>query len=127
MQSNNLEHELERIAQARHHDPFSVLGKHRDQDIDLVRVFMPQADEVTIAEGNVRLDRIPDTDMFEWRGTPGTVPDHYHLVWNDAEQHEHIAHDPYSFPPQLPDFDLHLFSEGRHRHAYRMPVAIFSS
>ena len=120
MQSNNLEHELERIAQARHHDPFSVLGKHRDQDIDLVRVFMPQADEVTIAEGNVRLDRIPDTDMFEWRGTPGTVPDHYHLVWNDAEQHEHIAHDPYSFPPQLPDFDLHLFSEGRHRHAYRM-------
>ena len=120
MQSNNLEHELERIAQARHHDPFSVLGKHRDQDIDLVRVFMPQADEVTIAEGNVRLDRIPETDMFEWRGTPGTVPDHYHLVWNDAAQHEHIAHDPYSFPPQLTDFDLHLFSEGRHRHAYRV-------
>jgi 1,4-alpha-glucan branching enzyme len=120
MQSNNLEHELERIAQARHHDPFSVLGKHRDQDLDLVRVFMPQADEVTIAEGNVRLDRIPDTDIFEWRGAPGTVPDHYHLVWNDSGQHEHIAHDPYSFPPQLPDFDLHLFSEGRHHHAYRV-------
>jgi len=120
MQSNNLERELERIAQACHHDPFSVLGKHRDKDLDLVRVFMPQADEVTIAEGNVRLERIPETDLFEWRGTPGTVPDHYHLVWNDALQHEHIAHDPYSFPPQLPDFDLHLFSEGRHRHAYRI-------
>jgi len=120
MQSDNLEHELERIAQARHHDPFSVLGKHRDQELDLVRVFMPQADDVTIVEGSIRLGRIPGTDMFEWRGTPGTVPDHYHLVWNDAAQHEHIAHDPYSFPPQLPDFDLHLFSEGRHRHAYRM-------
>jgi len=120
MQGNNLEHELERIAQARHHDPFSVLGKHRDKDLDLVRVFIPQAVDVTIAEGNVRLERIPDTDLFEWRGTPGTVPDHYHLVWNDAVQHEHIAHDPYSFPPQLPDFDLHLFSEGRHRHAYRI-------
>jgi len=120
MQSNNLEHEFERIAQARHHDPFSVLGKHRDQELDLVRVFMPQADNVTIAEGNLRLERIPDTDMFEWRGMPGTVPDHYHLVWNDAARHEHIAHDPYSFSPQLPDFDLHLFSEGRHRHAYRV-------
>jgi len=120
MHSNSLEHEFERIAQARHHDPFSVLGKHRDNDLDLVRVFMPQADEITIAEGNVRLERIPDTDLFEWRGTPGTVPDHYHLVWNDAAQHEHIAHDPYSFSPQIPDFDLHLFSEGRHRHAYRI-------
>ena len=120
MDSNTLKHELERIYQARHHDPFSVLGKHRDQGLDLVRVFMPQADEVTIAEGNVRLERIPDTDLFEWRGTPGTVPDHYHLVWNDAAQHEHISHDPYSFLPQIPDFDLHLFSEGRHRHAYRI-------
>ncbi len=119
MESSNLEHELERIAQARHHDPFSVLGKHRDQELELVRVFMPQADDVTIAEGNFRLNRIPDTDMFEWRGTPGTVPDHYHLVWNDATKHEHIAHDPYSFPPQLTDFDLHLFSEGKHRHVYR--------
>ncbi len=120
MESNTLQHEFERISQARHHDPFSVLGKHRDQGLDLVRVFMPQADEVKIAEGNVRLERIPDTDLFEWRGTPGTVPDHYHLVWNDVAQHEHIAHDPYSFLPQIPDFDLHLFSEGRHRHAYRM-------
>jgi len=120
MHSSNLENEFIRIAQARHHDPFSVLGKHRDQDLDLVRVFMPQANDVAIAEGNIRLERIPDTDLFEWRGTPGTVPDHYHLVWRDAEQHEHIAHDPYSFPPQLPDFDLHLFSEGRHRHAYRI-------
>ena len=30
-----------------------------------------------------------------------------------------IAHDPYAFPPQLADFDLHLFGEGRHWHAYR--------
>jgi 1,4-alpha-glucan branching enzyme len=120
MESNILEHELERISQGRHHDPFSVLGKHREQDLDLVRVFLPQADEVAIAEGNVRLERIPNTDLFEWRGTPGTVPDRYHLVWTDSAQHERIAHDPYSFPPQLPDFDLHLFSEGRHRHAYRI-------
>ena len=120
MQNMNLGHELERIIQARHHDPFSVLGKHRDNGLDLVRVFMPQAGKVSIAEGNIRLQRIPDTDLFEWRGTPGSIPDHYHLVWSDAAQHEHIAHDPYCFAPQLSDYDLHLFNEGRHRHAYRI-------
>jgi 1,4-alpha-glucan branching enzyme len=118
MSSANLQHDFERIAGARHHDPFSVLGKHREDDQDLVRAFLPDAEEVSIAEGNIRLERISGTDLFEWRGSPGTVPDRYHLTWRDAG-HEHIAHDPYSFPPQLSDFDLHLFGEGKHRHAYR--------
>jgi len=120
MQSNALPQELERITQARHHDPFSVLGKHRDRDTDLVRAFLPQADDVMIAEGNLRLQRITGTDLFEWRGAPGTVPDRYRLVWRDSAQREHIAHDPYSFPPQLSDFDLNLYSAGKHRHAYRI-------
>ena len=72
-----------------------------------------------IAEGNIPLERISGTDLFEWRGNPGTVPDHYRLTWREAG-YEHIAHDPYSFPPQLSDFDLHLFGEGKHRHAYRI-------
>jgi 1,4-alpha-glucan branching enzyme len=120
MKSNHLEHELERVVQARHHDPFTVLGKHRDQELDVIRVFIPHAGEVSIAEGNIQLERLSGTDLFEWRGIPGTVPDRYHLVWSDASCHEHFAHDPYNFPPQLPDFDLHLFNEGRHRHAYRI-------
>jgi 1,4-alpha-glucan branching enzyme len=118
MSSANLQQDFERIVGARHHDPFSVLGKHREDGQDLVRAFLPDADEVSITEGNIRLERISGTDLFEWRGRPGTVPDRYHLTWRDAGR-EHIAHDPYSFPPQLSDFDLHLFGEGKHRHAYR--------
>ena len=41
------------------------------------------------------------------------------MVWRDQGQREHIARDPYTFGPQLGDLDLHLFGEGRHRHAYR--------
>ncbi|KAK0332771.1 hypothetical protein LTR94_023595, partial [Friedmanniomyces endolithicus] len=33
------------------------------------------------------------------------------VTWADAVQ---VISDPYSFPPQLTEFDLHLFSEGRH-------------
>jgi 1,4-alpha-glucan branching enzyme len=119
MQTNRLQSELERITRACHHDPFAVLGKHVDDGKELVRVFLPDVAEVAIAEGNLPLERIPDTDLFEWRGASGTLPDHYRLIWRDSSQRQHIAHDPYSFPPQLSDFDLHLFGEGRHRHAYR--------
>ena len=112
--------ELERIYQARHHDPFAVLGRHLDDDgRELIRAFIPGAGEVSIVEGNLTLERVPGTDLFEWRGTPGKVPTHYRLLWRDSGHREQVGHDPYSFLPQLADFDLHLFSEGKHRHAYR--------
>jgi 1,4-alpha-glucan branching enzyme len=40
-------------------------------------------------------------------------------MWQDNAHREHINHDPYSYSPQLSDFDLHLFGEGRHHHAYQ--------
>ncbi|VAW73016.1 1,4-alpha-glucan (glycogen) branching enzyme, GH-13-type [hydrothermal vent metagenome] len=120
MRDNLSQAEFDRIAQARHHDPFSVLGKHATgSGKELIRAYLPGADEVSIAEGNFHLQRVPDTDLFEWHGNPGSVPDHYRLIWRDEGHCEHIAHDPYSFPSQLSDFDLHLFGEGKHRHAYR--------
>jgi 1,4-alpha-glucan branching enzyme len=111
--------ELERISEARHHDPFEVLGKHPHDNGIVVRAFLPHAEEVTIAEGNLPMARIPDTDFFEWYGDADAVPDHYRLVWRDESHYEHICHDPYCFPPQLGDLDLHLFGEGKHWHAYR--------
>jgi len=119
MNNLSLQSELERITQARHHDPFNVLGRHQGNGEELVRVYLPDAHEVTVAEGNLQLQRVNDTDLFEWHGMPGTLPEHYRLIWRDGSHREHMAHDPYSFPPQLSDFDLHLYGEGRHRHAYR--------
>ena len=119
MQESHLQTEFNRIVQARHHDPFSVLGRHAANGRELIRAYLPGADEVSIAEGNIRLQRVAGTDLFEWYGDAGSIPGHYRLIWQDTGHCEHIAHDPYSFPPQLPDFDLHLFGEGRHRHAYR--------
>ncbi len=120
MQDGQTTSELERIFQARHHDPFTVLGRHPGGDgRDLIRVYIPGATDVSVVEGNLALERVPGTDLFEWRGDPETVPLRYRLAWRDSAHHEHIGHDPYSFLPQIPDFDLHLFNEGRHRHAYR--------
>jgi 1,4-alpha-glucan branching enzyme len=112
--------DLHRIVDARHHDPFAVLGRHESADGGVeVRAYIPGALEVSIAEGEHVMERIPGTDLFQWRGPAGSVPPRYRLIWRDAGHFEHIAHDPYSFPPQVSDFDLHLFGEGRHRHAQR--------
>ena len=119
MQDHQRQTELDQIVNARHHDPFNILGKHTENGKELVRAFLPAAEQVFIAEGNLQLERIAGTDFFEWRGDVGTVPDRYRLIWHEEGHRERIAHDPYSFPPQLQDFDLHLFGEGKHHHAYR--------
>ena len=118
MNQPKLAPDLQRLVEGRHNDPFAVLGRHKEGDTMVVRVLLPHAEEVTLAEGGHRLQRIEGTDIFEWRGAQ--VPERYRLIWRDDQHREHIAHDPYCYPPQLPDFDLHLFGEGKHWHAHRL-------
>ena len=118
--AQNLEPELSKILDATHHDPFSVLGKHTIDGTEIVRVFMPRATEVQLPDISANLHRIPNTDLFEWKGEPGQLHSPYLIKWVDDSGHEHLTHDTYCFLPQLSDFDLHLFSEGKHWHAYRI-------
>ena len=111
--------ELQKIVDARHHDPFAILGKHQSDNGIVVRTHIPHAVEVMIAEGENTMRRVADTSIFEWSGVPDAVPERYRIVWRDDQQREHINHDAYTFPPQIPDFDLNLFSSGKHLHAYR--------
>jgi 1,4-alpha-glucan branching enzyme len=116
----NLDPALRKIIEARHHDPFEVLGRHQVGDSTLVRAFIPNAVAVTIAEGELPMQRIEGTDFFEWRGDGRRLPAHYRLIWRDDHNHQHIGHDPYSYLPQLSEYDLHLYSEGKHWHAWRL-------
>jgi 1,4-alpha-glucan branching enzyme len=111
--------DIDKILHARHHDPFAYLGKHRHGDKEIVRAHIPGASRISIVEHDLPLARLHDTDVFEWRGKQGTLPERYRLVWTIGSGAAHTAYDPYCFPPQLADFDLYLFGEGRHQHAYR--------
>ncbi|PYR44863.1 MAG: 1,4-alpha-glucan branching enzyme, partial [Acidobacteria bacterium] len=71
-----------------------------------------------IAEGEVPLERIGNSDLFEWRGEPSSVPERYRLIWRDVDHREHIAHDPYVYPPLLSQADLELFARGAHHAPY---------
>ncbi|MCB2261508.1 MAG: 1,4-alpha-glucan branching protein GlgB [Candidatus Thiosymbion ectosymbiont of Robbea hypermnestra] len=110
---------IARILEARHRDPFAVLGRHLAGDRCIVRAFLPGAKGVRIPEAGVALTRVPDTDLFVWEGRAGTVPERYRLSWEDRAGNRHSRYDPYCFPPQLDDSDLHRFGTGRHWCAYR--------
>jgi 1,4-alpha-glucan branching enzyme len=120
MNQPKLSAELKKIVTASHRDPFAVLGRHPEKSGLLVRAMLPHAEAASIAEGGHQMKRIEGTDIFEWRGAAKDVPERYRLIWRDDQGRDHIAHDPYCYPPQLSDFDLHLFGEGKHWHAHRL-------
>ncbi len=114
-----LDEPLQRIVDARHHDPFEVLGRHVEGDKAVLRAYLPQAERVEVAGCDIELYRIPETDLFVWEGDADKLPECYQLRWEDTGAAVHQSQDPYRFPAQLADFDLHLFGEGHHWHAYR--------
>ncbi|ROR32816.1 1,4-alpha-glucan branching protein GlgB [Inmirania thermothiophila] len=110
--------EIARLLGFRHHDPFRILGRHYAGTGEVaVRALIPDAEEVAVVDGPT-LGRVAGTALFAWQGPARAVPPRYRLRWR-AGGRWHEAWDPYCFPPQIPDFDLHLFGEGRHWHAWR--------
>ena len=66
---------LQQIAEARHHDPFAVLGRHPHGAGERVIAFRPGARSVCLVENDAQLQRITGTDFFEWQGPAGVVPE----------------------------------------------------
>lgn len=111
---------LRKLAEARCHDPFRVLGRHRCQERDVIRVYLPHASAARLSSDGPALQRVADTHVFETAVDGMDLPRHYRIHWVDGDGREHESWDPYTFPPQLSDFDLHLFGEGRHWNIYRV-------
>ncbi|OGT87315.1 MAG: 1,4-alpha-glucan branching enzyme [Gammaproteobacteria bacterium RIFCSPLOWO2_12_FULL_52_10] len=110
--------DIERLKASRHHDPGTVLGKHTLGGKVIVRSLLPHAREACIAGLQEPMTRMPGTDIFEYQDTQDTVADRYCITWKDPQGREYQHYEPYCFPPQISDFDLHLFNEGRHQLCY---------
>jgi len=110
------------ILNARHADPFSVLGLHETAAGLVLRAFVADATRLdVIGEGGktiVTLPRIADAGLFE-----GLIPGRkarfsYRLCahYNSGTTWE--FDDPYSFDPLLGTLDDYLVKEGTHRALY---------
>ncbi|HUT41928.1 MAG TPA: 1,4-alpha-glucan branching enzyme, partial [Gammaproteobacteria bacterium] len=111
----------QRLQDGAAHDPFEVLGLHERADGSReITVFLPPAEAVQL-DGVGAMRRISASDFFVLSIDATVVlPLHYSLTWTEkltGRVHRQVS--PYSFAPQISDFDLHLFQEGRHQHAWQ--------
>src|SRR2546423_7141491 len=106
-----------------HPDPFRILGPHRVGDDLVVRLFRPDAKEVSIvahgkAEQSFIADRLRPEGFFQ-ATLPGMKRDidyHVHLTgWDESAA---LVRDPYSYGLIMGEMDLHLFAEGNHLRLY---------
>jgi len=110
---------MQRLLEMRHHDPFSILGRHWIADNHwCIRVLLPGAVSASVEGPALPMRRLGNTDIFEWMGND-TIPQHYLIHWQDSQGDSHYRCDPYSFNAQLSDMDMHLFAEGSHQHIYQ--------
>jgi 1,4-alpha-glucan branching enzyme len=106
------------IIEGTHADPFNYLGPHVENDAPVVRVFLPEAEEVRVLDdaGHVStLSRIHPSGLFA--GEVADTSSRYRLRARFGADEVELE-DPYRFPPILSDLDLHLLGEGNHLELY---------
>ena len=114
---------FEPLLEGREPRPFTVLGAHRQGRHCAIRVLIPGARAVELAgdPACVALRRVGDTDLFAGTLPRGRAPaGPYQVRWQAADGIWRSGWDAYSFRVTLPEFDVHLFNEGRHWHVYRL-------
>jgi 1,4-alpha-glucan branching enzyme len=108
-----------RLIESRHHDPFAVLGRHGEGENAFVRVFLPRTRKVFVESEQRPMERIGDTDLFEFTGSTDDLPHHYRLLVEDSYGNRRAQYDPYSFAPVIQEAELANFNAGVHTAAYR--------
>lgn len=115
------------LCEARHADPFSVLGMHADaQGQWWVRALLPGAAQVhvhdTLSGRAVATlqERSPHSGLFEAPIPRRRRAFDYRLrvQWSSGDQG--LWGDPYRYGPLISDLDLHLLSEGTHERPYQV-------
>ncbi len=119
MPTRNLNPEVRAIIEARHHDPFSCLGLHREKGKWIHRVFNPHATRILVHSAGqwAEMRKIHEAGFFvreeeEKPPLPCRIRCEY-------AGHAVETFDPYTFPSSIGALDLHLFGEGRLKLSYR--------
>ena len=116
--------ELYPLIEARHSDPFKILGIREARGIQFGRVFRPDAAEVTIVDAGDAARRFPLTKihpdgLFESALQGVDRPFDYLLEMKSHSGDAWREKDAYSFGPVLGEMDIYLFNEGTHYEIYK--------
>ena len=115
---------VEALVEARHSDPFSVLGLHADEKGTLcLRVLLPGARCVSVLDAArekiVAALALRDAAGL-WEGPLGRRRKRFDyrlaVQWSNGDEGRYA--DAYAFGPTIGDADLHYFGEGTHLRPY---------
>jgi 1,4-alpha-glucan branching enzyme len=118
--------DLAALIEARHPDPFAVLGQHADADGDLwVRVLLPGAQRVALRDAasgrrvGSLLARHP-AGVFEALVPRRRKPFDYRLEVTWADGGTTLLADPYRYGPLIGELDLYYLGEGSHQRPFEV-------
>ena len=108
------------LAAARHSDPFSLLGPHVEASALVVRAFQPSADRVDVMHAGAAIEmvRVHEAGVFEARlGGQRDIVD-YRLRVTYPDGQVATLDDPYRYGRVITEYDVYLFSQGKHTRIY---------
>lgn len=105
--------------------PRTLLGYHPSSSGGVVRAYLPQADRAWLVDqqhGRRRpMYKIHAEGLFECpcpAGWQATLATGRYRIQHVRAGLEHLSIDPFSVPPMLTEFDVHLIGEGQHYRLY---------
>jgi 1,4-alpha-glucan branching enzyme len=126
MTTGHLESEIDQIVHGDHSDPFHILGAHAVQTPAVglaIRAFFPEALQAWVIpdgqpESPIPMEKVRPEGFYILFLEGQTPPYGYRYRVLDHHDQTFEFIDPYTFPPVLSDFDLHLMGEGNHYKKY---------
>ena len=111
---------LDALAQARHADPFALLGPHRADRGIVIRTYQPAAEDVMIVRDGRQapMTRVHPSGIFEAAFDDAPELFDYRLRIRYPGGYSVDADDPYRYGRVISDYDLYLFGEGKHTRIY---------
>ncbi len=106
---------------ARHGDPFSVLGPHREDGGVAIRSYQPSAERVEVARPGDRateMSRVHGGGIFEAVFPKAAEIFDYRLRVTYPGGHVVEIDDPYRYGRVITEYDVYLFSQGKHTRIY---------
>ena len=132
MLSTAIKTEIEQIIHLEHSDPFHILGAHpleipsqtgNPEKAVAIRAFLPEAQAAWVVENDnpkvpFPMEKLHPDGFFQAIFRDRSELFSYQLRILDHEGQPYQFIDPYTFPPVLTEFDLHLIGEGSHYRKY---------